>query len=103
MTHRRPASPSALLRRRDESKDRVRRTARWVAAIGTGGTAVLIGVAAHEVPATSTTQKSPAASRTATTGSSGTQRSSSKGLSAPSSAPSASTASPTGGASTGGT
>lgn len=51
---------------RDEAIDRVRRTTNWVLASAVLGTGVLVGVAAHEFPAKSTT---PAA--TGTTGTSG--------------------------------
>jgi hypothetical protein len=109
MPHQSPTARETAPRRRDRAQGRVRRTTRWVAALAVGGTAVLIGVAAHEVPAKPSTASTASGTSTGATsqGSSGTSSSTGTGaggggLSSPSTSPSASSGGGLGGVATGG-
>lgn len=67
-----PTGPSPryyATQRRDRAISRVRRTTRWVAALAVLGTAVVVEVAAHEVPAKSTSASSVGTSTSSGSGS----------------------------------
>lgn len=89
---------------RDEAVDRVRRTTRWVVASAVLGTGVLVGVAAHELPAHSgaTTSTGTSGTSTATSGTSGGSTSSGTGLSGGSTTTSSGAGTTTGATSTSG-